>query len=130
MAEVVSTASLFGLLASAADGGTARETLLDPGFREQRPCAVAEHFHSPHTAGLLPEYRGDRLAAVGRRWKVVQTPSGVKLFDLERDPAEQQPEPIDAREIETWLRRDGLSQSAAAGIGTRMRGASQLRRAA
>jgi arylsulfatase A-like enzyme len=128
--EVVSTRGIFELLGRAAERGGYTGTILDAVARERVPYAVAEHFHYPHPKGVLPEYRGNRLAVVTREAKVVRSPVGLERFDLERDPGEFSPEPVDPRELEACLRRDGVPADDAASIACVVRGGAGIRKAA
>src|SRR3989442_11049777 len=54
--DVVSTRDLRRLLRPATGPVDIRGTLLDPAERAAHPVALAEHFHYPRTADILPRY--------------------------------------------------------------------------
>jgi arylsulfatase A-like enzyme len=105
--DVVATRDLFALLrAVGLDLGLAG-TLLDPSARAARPVALAEHFHYPHTTGLLDRYKQNIAAAIVGRRKLVVRREGLLQYDLERDPDEHDPEPSTVMDFAAACRRDG-----------------------
>jgi arylsulfatase A-like enzyme len=119
--EVVSTRSLFGLLRAVALGRPLAGTLLDPPARAARPVALAEHFHYPHTAGLLPRYAQNIAAAIVGSHKAIVRREGVFQYDLARDRAETRPIVGRVADFEAACREDGLPAAAVAAAGRHLR---------
>jgi arylsulfatase A-like enzyme len=87
--DVVSLRHLGELLFSAAARPeTTGGTILDPGFREQHPVALAEHFHYPHVPNVQARYQRNLAAAIGAERKVIVRGEETVHFDLRRDPRE------------------------------------------
>jgi hypothetical protein len=112
--DVVSTRDLFTLFRAVGTGAGLGGTLLDPAARAARPVALAEHFHYPHTRGLLERYTHDIAAAVVGGRKLLVGRGEVLHYDLARDPWEQSPEPSTIVAFESACRRDGLPGGAIA----------------
>ncbi len=93
--DVVSTRDLFGLMRAAGRGAAMHDTILDPAYRAAQPVALAEHFHYPHVPDMLPRYRQNIAAAIGRTEKVIARADGTVRYDLQRDPDELRPEPCE-----------------------------------
>lgn len=112
--DVVSTRGLFDLLRAVGTGEGIRGTMLDPSVRTAHPTALAEHYHYPHTAGLLERYTHNLAAAIVGNRKLVARRDGLVQYDLARDPDEQVPEPTAIDEFAGLCRRDGAPPSAIA----------------
>jgi arylsulfatase A-like enzyme len=110
--DVVSTRGLFALLHAAGREAGLAGTLLDPRARAAAPVALAEHFHYPHTAGLLPQYTQDLAAAVVGPRKAILTRDGVRYYDLATDPEETAPAEGSVAEFVAACRRAGLPPAA------------------
>jgi hypothetical protein len=110
--DVVSTRGLFGLMAAAALGRGVAGTMLDPSAREAQPVALAEHFHYPHTEGILPRYAQNIATAVVGGRKVILRREGPVHYDLGRDPRERIAElgPLEA--FAAACRADGMPRAA------------------
>lgn len=99
--DVVSTKDLFDVILSAARGGDISGTILDSTCREQRPYALAEHFHYPHDdARVLPQYRYDQAAVVLKHHKVVWRAGLLQMHDLSADGEEGEPRAVSHAEVE------------------------------
>jgi len=112
--DVVGTRDLFGLILAAGLGGDLGGTLLDGEHRRAHPVALAEHFHYPHTDGLLPRYAQNLSAAVVGTRKVIARREGIELYDLGTDPLETAPVGGTTADFEAACRRDGLPPAAVA----------------
>jgi Sulfatase len=112
VADVVSTGDIFGLIRSAAGGGSGAGTILDQAYRHRRPIALAEHFHYPHTAGLLDRFRVNQAAAITRDRKVVVRGGLPEVYDLARDPGEAEPRSCLPGTAAIALRGEGLPREA------------------
>ncbi len=110
--DVVSTRGLFALLRAAGLDLGLSGTILDPRARAATPVALAEHFHYPHTAGLLPRYTQNLAAAVVGTRKAILTRDGVRQYDLATDPEETAPAEGSVAEFVAACRRAGLPRAA------------------
>ena len=110
--DVVSTRDLFRLLRAVGLGHGLAGTVLDPQARGARPVALAEHFHYPHTDGLLPRYTQNLAAAVVGTRKMIVRREGPEHYDLGRDPGEMAPSGGTVADFEAACRREGLPASA------------------
>jgi arylsulfatase A-like enzyme len=119
--DVVSTRELAATVAAVALGTLRRNTLLDRDTREARPVALAEHFHSPHTARMAPRYVQNLAAARVGSWKAIVRREGVVLYDLGRDPDEREPVPGSIDEFSAVCRRDGSPAAAIAEASAHLR---------
>jgi len=125
--DVVSTRDLFGLMRAAGLGHGVAETVLDPAYRRARPVALAEHFHYPHTAGLLAEYTQNLSAAVVGTRKIILRREGAALYDLGSDPGETAPARGTLADFENACRGDGVPAAAIAAAVAHVRRASAAR---
>jgi arylsulfatase A-like enzyme len=112
--DVVATRDLFRLFRQVGLERQAAGTILDPGARQSRPVALAEHYHYPHTAGLLERYAQNIAAAIVGTRKMIVRRDGAIAYDLLRDPDEQAPEPSTVADFEAGCRRDGSPAAAVA----------------
>ena len=112
--EVVSTRDLFSLMRAVGLGHDLGGTLLDPAHRRAHPVALAEHFHYPHTAGLLARFTHNLAAAVVGTRKIILRHEGAELYDLDADPGEMAPTSGTLADFESACRRDGASAAAIA----------------
>jgi hypothetical protein len=119
--DVVSARDLFGLIRNAALEGCPSETILDSGYRERHPVAVAEHFYYPHTKNMAPRYRQNLASAVSRRKKVILRREGVELYDLEKDPGELRPQCGSLEDFAEVSRRGGVERAAIESTVVRLR---------
>lgn len=119
--EAVSTRDLFTLLRAVGTGTGLRRTLLDPETRAASPVALAEHFHYPHTDGLLERYAQNIAAAIVGRRKVIVRREGLVQYDLAGDPDEDTPEPSTIAAFEAACRRDGIPAAAVAAAAAHLR---------
>jgi len=119
--DVVATRDLFHLFRAAGTDGRLSGTLLDPAARAARPVALAEHFHYPHTTGLLERYAQNIAAAVVGARKLVLRREGPLQYDLGRDPDERCPEPSTVSAFEATCRRDGAPAAAIAAAAEHLR---------
>jgi hypothetical protein len=110
--DVVSTRELFGLLRAVAAGEGVRGTLLDAAACVARPLALAEHYHDPHTAGLIERYTHNVAAAIVGSRKLVVRAGGLERYDLDRDPEEISPEGGSLADFERVCRREGWPAAA------------------
>jgi arylsulfatase A-like enzyme len=110
--DVVSTKDLFGLMRAVGLGTGLSGTILDRATRERQPVALAEHFHYPETADLLPQYTQNLAAAVVGARKLVVRREGPVEFDLERDPREAEPRESTVADFAVGCRRDGAPPAA------------------
>jgi arylsulfatase A-like enzyme len=108
--DVVSLADLFGLMQSAPSGDTER-TILAASFREERPVALAEHFHYPRLPGIAPRFRQNVVTAFTRDVKAIVREEGVFLLDRQRDPLEKAPHHSGLDEFGSLIRSAGLGVS-------------------
>jgi arylsulfatase A-like enzyme len=108
--DVVSLADLFGLMQSAPTGEIER-TILAASFREQRPIALAEHFHYPRLPKVAPRFRQDVTAALSKEVKVIVRGEGTFLYDRLRDPLEKTPHASSVEEFQSLARRAGYDPS-------------------
>jgi arylsulfatase A-like enzyme len=122
--EVVSTRDLFGLIGAVGLGQDLRGTLLHPAHRRAHPIALAEHFHYPHTDGLLARYTQNLAAAVVGRHKIIVRREGTEYYDLGSDPGETAPAGGTRADFEGACRRDGLPAAAIAAAIAHVRRAS------
>jgi len=125
--DVVSTRDLFGVMRNAGLGHGMAETLLDPAYRRAHPVALAEHFHYPHTAGLLAEYTQNLTAAVVGTRKIILRREGAELYDLGSDPGETAPAHGTLADFESACRGDGVPAAAIAAAVAHVRRASAAR---
>lgn len=107
--DVVSTRDLFGLMQAAVQRAGVSGTILDPAFRRQHPVALAEHFHYPHTDGLLRQFRQNLAAAIFEQRKIVRRGDHLEVYDLVRDPGETCPERHSLSDVAALSRSRGLS---------------------
>jgi hypothetical protein len=110
--EVVSTQQLFGLLRAEGLGVGTAGTILNPAHRAAHPVALAEHFHYPHTEGLLPQYVQNIAAAVVGPHKMIVRREGATLYDLAVDPDETAGERLPIAALEARARADRLPEAA------------------
>ena len=122
--EVVSTRDLFGLIRAVGLGHGVRGTLLHPAYRRAHPIALAEHFHYPHTAGVLARYTQNLAAAVVGRRKIILRREGAEHYDLGSDPGETAAVGGTLADFEGACRRDGLPAAAIAAAIAHLRRAS------
>jgi arylsulfatase A-like enzyme len=119
--DVVSTRDLCGLIRAAGLGHDLGGTLLASDHRSAHPVALAEHFHYPHTDGLLDRYKQNLTAAVVGTRKVIVRREGLEHYDLGPDPLEAAPAGGTIADFEAACRRDGLPASAIAAAGAHLR---------
>jgi arylsulfatase A-like enzyme len=112
--DTVTTRDLFALLCGVGLRRRVAGTILDPATRARRAVAAAEHFHYPHTAGLLGRYTQNLAAAVVGGRKLIIRREGPELYDLDRDPHERSPERATIAAFEAVCRRDGAPAAAIA----------------
>jgi hypothetical protein len=112
--DVVSTRDLFGLMAAVGRRGDTGRTILGPGYRGEHPIALAEHFHYPGVADMLPGYRQDIAAAIAWDRKIIVRREGLEAYDLARDPGETAPERTSVEDFAAACRREGLPEAAVA----------------
>jgi arylsulfatase A-like enzyme len=112
--DVVSTRDLFSLMRAVGLGHGLNATLLDPTYRRAHPVALAEHFHYPHTAGLLAGFKQNLAAAIVGRRKVIVRREGAAHYDLDSDPDETAPAGGTLADFESACRRDGVAAPAVA----------------
>ena len=112
--DVVSTRSLYDLICAAGLGRGYHATLLAAEHRRAHPVALAEHFHYPHTDGLLERYKQNLAAAVVGTRKVIVRREGIERYDLAADPCEVAPAHGMIADFEADCRRDGLPGGAIA----------------
>jgi arylsulfatase A-like enzyme len=105
--DVVTTRDLFHLLRRVGLEGRVGGTILDPAARQARPVALAEHYHYPHTAGVLERYAQNIATAIVGTRKMILRREGAMAYDLVRDPDERAPEPSSVADFEAACRRDG-----------------------
>ena len=122
--DVVSTRDLFGLIRSAGLGHDLRRTLLASEYRSAHPVALAEHFHYPHTDGLLARYKQNLATAVVGTRKVIVRREGLEHYDLSADPFEAMHAGGTIADFEAACRRDGLPAAAIAAAAAHLRRAS------
>ena len=125
--DVVSTRDCFALLRAAGETRNWEGTILEPGYRAQRPIALAEHFHYPHAPRMAPQYRQDLVAAITATRKLVVRREGAFLYDLKRDPGEEHPAPVTASHFESVWHADGCSPQAIGAVGPFLRRAASAR---
>ncbi|MBX3024667.1 sulfatase-like hydrolase/transferase [bacterium] len=89
--DVVSTRDLFSLMKAAAFDSSVAHTILDPGYRDERPVALAEHFYYPHIPDARPIYRCNLTAGVSRDVKIIIRQSAMEQYDVSSDAAELHP---------------------------------------
>lgn len=112
--DVVSTRDLFTLLSAVGLQRGLRGTILDPAARAANPVALAEHFHYPHTAGLLPRYVQNIAAAVVGERKLIARREGLEHYDLAHDPDETAPQDTSIAAFADACRCDGVGAAAIA----------------
>jgi len=112
--DVVATRDLFTLFGTIGLGRGVTGTILDPSTRAANPVALAEHFHYPHTAGVLERYAQNIAAAVVGTRKLVVRREGLFQYDLARDPEERFPDRSTVQAFEAACRRDGMPPAAIA----------------
>jgi hypothetical protein len=112
--DVVSTRDVFKLLRQECAGLGVAGTLLDTGIPSANSAALAEHFHYPHTAGLLPQYKQNIAAAIIGTRKAIARRGGLDCYDLARDPDELSPMACTIDDLEIVCRRDGYSSASIA----------------
>jgi hypothetical protein len=110
--DAISTRDLFGLMRAAGLGDGLEATILDQGYREAHPIAVAEHFHYPHYPDMDAKYRRDLVAAIAGETKVVLRSDPLVRYDLAHDPAELAPVPTRIDEFTRELTTRGLPERA------------------
>jgi arylsulfatase A-like enzyme len=113
--DVVSTRDLFALMYAVGRGHDWRGTLLGGEYRRAHPVALAEHFHYPHTDGLLERYKQNLSAAVVGTRKIIVRRDAVEHYDLAADPLETAPVGGTIADFEAACRREGWPDAA---IGT------------
>jgi arylsulfatase A-like enzyme len=90
--DVVSTKDLFGLVRAIVTRSSVDDTILGASYRARHPTAEAEHFHYAGYDDILPKYRRDLRAIIGRRRKIVtSSQSFAVVYDLDDDPEEEYP---------------------------------------
>jgi len=119
--DVVSTRGLHGLIRTVGLRADCRATLLADDHRRAHPVALAEHFHYPHTDGLLDRYKQNLAAAVVGTRKVIVRREGLELYDLSADPGELAPAGGTIADFEAVCRRDGLPVAAIAAAAAHLR---------
>jgi len=112
--DVVSTRDLFWLVRAVGCGHDLGGTLLDGDYRSAHPVALAEHFHYPHTDGLLARYKQNLSAAVVGTRKLIVRREGSEHYDLGADPHEAAPLGGTVADFAAACRRDGASAAAIA----------------
>jgi hypothetical protein len=112
--DVVETRGLFELFRAIGFDRDLGGTLLDPAARTARPVALAEHFHYPHTAGVMERYTQNIATAVVGRRKLIIRREGIRQYDLATDPEELAPEPSTVQRFAGACRRDGIPPGAIA----------------
>lgn len=110
--DTVSTTELFRLMRAVGEGADLGGTLLDAGARPGRAVALAEHFHSPRVAGVLPQYAQNIAAAIVGGRKAIVRREGLHAFDLRADPEERVPVATSIADFEDACRRDGAAPAA------------------
>lgn len=108
----VSTAGLCALLTAVALGGSLEGTMLDGEARAGLPIALAEHFHYPHSQGLVPKYVQNIAAAIVGTKKARIEREGVELYDLRADPGETAAVRGTIADFEDACRSDGVPRRA------------------
>jgi arylsulfatase A-like enzyme len=104
--DIVSTRDLFGLIRNAALGGNAAGTILDAGYRQQHPIALAEHFYYPHAKNMDARYKQNITAAIGGTHKVIRRREGLVAYDVGEDPEETRPTMTSIETVAAeWSRR-------------------------
>ena len=119
--DVASTRGLYALIRAAGLGRDYRTTLLDNDHRSAHPVALAEHFHYPHTDGLLERYKSNLTAAVVGTRKIIVRREGIEHYDLRSDPLETAPVGGTVADFEAACRRDGLPSAAIAAAAAHLR---------
>jgi arylsulfatase A-like enzyme len=119
--DVVSTRQLHTLIRAVGFDGSWRGTLLDPAACRAHPAALAEHFHYPHTEGLLERYTHDIAAAVVGTRKAIVRRDGLELYELASDPFETAPSAGTIADFTAACRRDGFPASAVAAAAAHLR---------
>lgn len=119
--DVVSTREIFALIRAVGLEHGHSGTLLDDEHRRAHPVALAEHFHYPHTDGLLDCYKQNLTAAVVGTRKAIVRREGIELYDLGADPFEASPVGGTIADFEAACRRDGLPAAAIATAAAHLR---------
>jgi arylsulfatase A-like enzyme len=128
--DVVSTRSLHDLICAAGLRRGYSGTLLAGDERRAHPFALAEHFHYPHTEGLLERYKQNLTAAVVGTRKVIVRREGIERYDLAADPLEVAPSGGTIADFEADCRRDGLPGAAIAAAAEHLRHSAAIARRA
>ena len=110
--DTVSTRDLFFLIRDVALGGGVGGTLLDADAHAARGVALAEHFHYPRVADILPKYAQNIASAIVGRRKAIVRREGLQQLDLADDPGEEHAEPGSIAAFEDACRRDGATAAA------------------
>lgn len=105
--DVVTTRDLFGLVRAVGLGEGLAGTILDAGYRASHPVAIAEHFYYPHVRDMLPKYRQNIVAAIGRTQKVIVRHEGAEQYELNDDPGEASPRNADLAAFAAACQRNG-----------------------
>jgi arylsulfatase A-like enzyme len=114
--DVVSTRDLFGLMRAAADGAAYRGTILDAEYRAANAIALAEHFYYTQVPDMLPRYRQNIGAAICDGEKIVVRREGLQRYDLQADPEEAQPQPVEVEAIGAQWRATAPSTNHSAAL--------------
>lgn len=124
--DLVSTRDLFAFLRAVIEGRSPAGTLVDPVYREERPVALAEHFHYPWVADALPAYRENQAAAIVGRYKLAVRGRESRFYDLRTDPDEQSPIAASAEDFADRLQADRTPPRAVFDALRHLRGWSQI----